>query len=164
MEILSLTSFAFKNDEMIPAKYTCDGDHPISPPLSIRGVPEEAKSLVLIMEDPDIPNVFKKSNGIEAFDHWMLFNIPPETQEIPEGATVGTSGLNSAGKVGYTSPCPPPQYEPSEHRYVFSLYALGEMLHFANPPTARELRDAISLPPVDGPLAEAKLVGRYSRK
>ncbi len=102
---LTFTSSAFLHNEKIPAKYTCDENRKLSPPLSISGVPEGAKSLVLIMDDPDIPNVFKESRGIEAFDHWTLFNIPPETQEIVEGTVVGIQGVNSAGNTEYTGPC-----------------------------------------------------------
>ena len=118
---LTLTSSAFKNGEVIPAKYTCDGGRLLSPPLSISSVPEVAKSLVIIMDDPDIPKAVQESRGIEAFDHWVLFNIPPETREISEGGTAGTAGLNSAGNSGYTGPCPPPEYEPSEQLYIFKL-------------------------------------------
>ena len=140
-------------------KYTCDGDQ-ISPPLSISGVPEGTRSLVLIMDDPDIPDVFKKSTGIDAFDHWVLYNIPPEIKEIHGGTTVGLVGLNGAGKMTYAGPCPPPQYEPREHRYIFSLYALSETLSFASTPTAEEVRVA-QKPYL---LGETKLIGRYSRK
>lgn len=157
---MQLSSSAFEDGGMIPAKYTCDGDRELSPPLAIRGVPEGTKSLVLIMDDPDIPEVFKKSRGIDSFDHWTLFNIPPETREIPEGAAVGAAGLNSAGNTRYTGPCPPPEYEPSEHRYIFVLYALSGMLQFDEPPTKRQVLDALA-PMV---LAKAELTGRYSRK
>jgi hypothetical protein len=159
----SLTSLAFENGGTIPAKYTCDGERQLSPPLSISGVPVEAKSLVLIMDDPDIPDAVKKSLGIEVFDHWTAFNISSQTQEIPEGAaadTVGTSGLNSAGREGYTGPCPPPEYEPSEHRYIFMLYALSSELHFDTAPTKQQVLDALA-PRL---LAQTELIGRYSRK
>jgi len=163
MKIMSttftLTSPAFENNGKMPAKYTCDGEVELSPPLSIGGVPEGTKSLALIMDDHDIPEVVKKSRGIEVFDHWVLFNIPPETREILEGITVGTEGLNSAGTIGYTGPCPPPQYEPREHRYVFSLYALNGTLTFTEPPTAKQVRDALK----PFLIAETKLVGRYAR-
>lgn len=154
-----LTSPAFENGGTIPAKYTCDGDREMSPPLSIKGVPEGTKSLVLIMDDHDIPDIVKKSGAADAFDHWVLYDIPADTTEIPEGAASGREGLNSSGGVGYTGPCPPPQYEPREHRYVFTLYALSEMLAFAEPPTKQEVLDALA--PLL--LASAKLTGRYSR-
>lgn len=156
----TLASVAFENGGAIPAKYTCDGDPTLSPPLSIAGVPEKAQSLVLIMDDPDIPEVKKKEYGISAFDHWTLFNIPPETREIGEGETVGTPGATTRGDLRYTGPCPPPQYEPSEHRYVFKLYALSAPLTLSAGATKREVLDALA-PLV---LAETELIGRYSRK
>jgi phosphatidylethanolamine-binding protein (PEBP) family uncharacterized protein len=75
-ESLALTSSAFKNDGLIPEKYTCDGDATLNPELLISGTPEEAKSLVLIVEDPDVPKALKPDG---MFDHWVLFNIPPGT-------------------------------------------------------------------------------------
>jgi Raf kinase inhibitor-like YbhB/YbcL family protein len=158
MNTFALTSPAFENGGAIPKKYTCDGEG-ISPPLAINDTPEGTKSLVLIVGDPDIPNVFKESRGIEAFDHWVLFNIPPETREVPEGATTGTTGLNSAGEIEYAAPCPPPQYEPKEHRYIFLLYALSGALIFAETPTAGQVREALA--PLL--LTETKLIGCYSR-
>ena len=157
---MKLMSAAFENGGMIPAKYTCDGDKLLSPPLSISGVPEAAKSLVLIMDDPDIPEAVQKSRGIEAFDHWVLFNIPPEMREIPEGGTTGSAGLNGSGNSGYTGPCPPPEYEPSEHRYIFKLYALRAPLALRAGATKREVLSALA-PLLIG---ETELVGRYSRK
>lgn len=156
---LTLTSPAFEQNGMIPAKYTCDGERELSPPLAITGVPEKAKSLVLIMDDPDIPQEVKASRGIDVFDHWTVYNIPPETREVPEGATVGMPGLNGTGSEGYVGPCPPLQYEPREHRYVFKLYALSDTLNFDQPPTKRQVLDALA--PLL--LAEAELVGRYAR-
>lgn len=157
---LSFTSSAFENNGMIPAKYTCDGDRKLSPPLVIGGVPEGAKSLVLIMDDPDIPEVKKKEFGLEAFDHWILFNIPPETHEIPEGGTAGTAGVTTRREQCYTGPCPPPEYEPSEHRYIFKLYALDSMLALPAGATKVEVLTALA----SQLLAETELIGRYSRK
>lgn len=156
----TLSSPAFENNGIIPAKYTCDGDRTLSPPLSISDVPEVAKSLVLIMDDPDIPEVKKEEYGISTFDHWTLFNIPPETRSIAEGGTVGTPGATTGGELRYTGPCPPPEYEPSEHRYVFKLYALIAPLELPAGAKKEEVLDALA------PLliAETELVGRYSRK
>ena len=141
-------------------KYTCDGERRLSPPLSISGVPAKAKSLALIMDDPDIPQFAKDKLGIEVFDHWTLYNIPPETREIPEGASIGSAGLNTAGAEGYTGPCPPPEHEPSEHRYIFKLYALSGTLQFPIAPTKQQILDALA--PLT--LASAELIGCYSRK
>lgn len=157
---LRLSSPVFGNGEIIPAKYTCDGDRRLSPPLMISGVPDGAESLVLIMDDPDIPTTVREACGIEVFDHWVLFNIPADTKEIPEGTVVGTEGLNTAGNNGYTGPCPPTEYEPSEHRYIFKLYALDESLALLAGATKSEVLDALS----SHVMEEVELIGRYSRK
>ncbi|PIR83168.1 YbhB/YbcL family Raf kinase inhibitor-like protein [Candidatus Kaiserbacteria bacterium CG10_big_fil_rev_8_21_14_0_10_56_12] len=157
---LSLVTSAFENGGRISAKYTCDGDKRLSPPLSIRGVPEGAKSFVLIMDDPDIPEVKKKEYGIDSFDHWTLFNIPPETREIPEGGLHGcVTGVNTLGESHYTGPCPPPEYEPKEHRYFFKLYALRDTLSLSEGATKRQVLDALD-PLV---IEQAEYMGRYSR-
>jgi len=156
----TLTSPAFENNGMIPAKYTCDGNRELSPPLIISDVPEVAKSLVLIMDDPDIPEIVKQKIGLSAYDHWTLFNIPPETREIPEGGTAGTLGVTTGGDLRYTGPCPPPEHEPSEHRYIFKLYALIAPLELPEGAKKEQVLDALA--PLL--LAETELIGRYSRK
>ncbi|MBI4088188.1 YbhB/YbcL family Raf kinase inhibitor-like protein [Candidatus Kaiserbacteria bacterium] len=153
---LTLTSPTFENGSSVPNRFTCDGDN-TSPPLSWSGVPEGTRSLVLIMDDPDVPKVLKP-DGI--FDHWTLFNIPPGTREIPEGGSVGVPGANGAGKKAYTGPCPPPQYEPSEHRYFFRLYALDTML----PLQAGASKDEVLAAMQGHVIAQAELMGRYKRK
>ena len=153
---LTLTSAAFADGGTIPAKYTCDGDPKLSPPLSFGGVPEGAKSLVLIMDDPDVPKALRP-DGV--FDHWVLFNIPADTTTIAEDAVVGTPGSNSRGEARYTGPCPPPQYEPREHRYIFKLYALRAPLALSTGATKREVLDALA-PLV---IEEAELTGHYAR-
>jgi Raf kinase inhibitor-like YbhB/YbcL family protein len=153
---LSLTSSAFSEGASIPSKYTCDGQQQ-SPELSIAGVPTAAKSLALVMDDPDVPKQLK-SDGV--FDHWVLFNIPPDTTAIAEGGTVGTAGANGSGKNAYTGPCPPPQYEPSEHRYIFTLYALDDVL-----PLQAGASKADVLQAMQGHIiAQAQLTGRYRRQ
>jgi len=155
---MTLTSSAFENGGMIPAKYTCDGDRTINPPLEISGVPETVKSLVLIMDDPDVPKVLH-ANGV--FDHWVVFNMPADTKMIPEGGPVpGIAGANGAKTNAYTGPCPPPQYEPSEHRYIFKLYALSAVLALSAGATKEEVLDALA----SVKLEETELIGRYSRK
>ncbi len=154
---LMLTSPAFENNGKIPSQFTCDAKDPLSPALSISGVPDGTKSLALIMDDPDVPKALKP-DGV--FDHWILFNIPPATSEIPEGGTMGTVGANGAGKNQYAGPCPPPQYEPSEHRYLFKLYALDTTLSLGTGASKAEVLKA-----VEGHiLAQAELVGRYKRQ
>src|SRR3954464_10439040 len=91
------------------------------PPLSWRNVPDGTKSLAITMYDPDVPKQVKKEGY---FDHWAIFNIPATTTSLIASSTVGTLGNNGSGKAAYTGPCPPPQYEPKEHRYIFTLYAL----------------------------------------
>ena len=163
-----LTSPAFADGATIPSQYTCDGERGLSPTLAITGMPENARSLTLIMDDPDVPKSLR-ADGV--FDHWVLFNIPPDTMRIPEGATsdyddlrgeavaFGTPGANSAGRNAYTGPCPPPQYEPSEHRYFFRLYALDTTLSLQEGATRTEVEQAM-----EGHVIEtAELMGRYRR-
>jgi Raf kinase inhibitor-like YbhB/YbcL family protein len=94
------------------------------------------------------------------FDHWVLFNIPPTTTEMAEGAGVGVSGVNGAGKNEYTGPCPPKQYEPSEHRYFFKLYALDVELQLAVGATKSAVEAAMN----GHILGEAQLMGKYKKK
>jgi Raf kinase inhibitor-like YbhB/YbcL family protein len=149
-------STAFADGARIPTKYTCDAESPVSPPLSIRNLPEGTKSMALIMDDPDIPESVKQARGIEVFDHWVVYNITRDIIEIAEGVAPGTEGNNSTGATGYRGPCPPDR----EHRYFFKVYALDTTLNFIKAPTRKELEDAIS-PHV---LASAKYMGRYERE
>ncbi|GIW69038.1 MAG: hypothetical protein KatS3mg100_532 [Candidatus Parcubacteria bacterium] len=147
MSELSLTSPTFSNGGVIPKTYTCDGED-ICPPLRISGVPENAKALALIMDDPDAP--------VGVWDHWVVFNIPPDVEEIPEGTEPsGVSGRNSWGREGYDGPCPPDR----EHRYFFRLYALDEPLALSSGSTKEEVLRAME----GHILAQAELMGRYDR-
>ncbi|HET8581039.1 MAG TPA: YbhB/YbcL family Raf kinase inhibitor-like protein [Candidatus Paceibacterota bacterium] len=153
----SLTSDAFPDGGMIPAAYTCDGEG-ASVPLAVSGIPEGTQSLALIMDDPDIPEAVKDAQGIAVYDHWVRYGITPEDGAIEAGD--GGEGQNSAGTIGYAPPCPPAQYEPKEHRYVFTLYALAAPLAFEIPPTKQDL-----LARMDGDIiATTSLVGMYARK
>lgn len=152
----SLTSPVFKDGGMIPSTYTCDDQRSLSPPLSVSGIPEGTKSLALIMEDPDVPKALIPEG---VFVHWVVYNIPPRG-DIPQGAQIGTPGANNMDNLAYTGPCPPPEYEPSTHRYIFTLYALSEELSFPKAPTAADLRAAVA----GKTLGAATLVGKYSRK
>ena len=109
------------------------------------------------MDDPDVPKQLRP-DGV--FDHWTLFNIPASMSEIPEGGSVGIAGANGAGKNAYTGPCPPPQYEPSEHRYVFTLYALDRMLDLKAGATKQEVKAAMQ----GHILEQTQLIGKYKRK
>jgi len=143
-----LSSPAFDEGGIIPVRYTCDGGD-INPPLAITGAPPGTKSLALIVDDPDAPA------GV--WDHLILYNIPPQTNEILEGAlpTDAIIGTNSWGRNDYGGPCPPDR----EHRYVFTLYALDTEL--ALPP---ESGKAEVLQAMEGhELARTQLVGRYDR-
>lgn len=158
MSTLTLTSPAFSHNESIPSLYTCDGKN-IPPPLSLSGVPTGTKSLVLIMEDPDIPQAVKDSMHIAMFDHFVLFNIPSTTTELSENLTgVGVLGNNTRGP-GYTGPCPPTQYEPREHRYIFSLTALDTTLDLPEGAS----KDAVQKASAGHILETAVLIGRYKR-
>ena len=152
---MHLTSSAFQNGQSIPSKYTCDGEN-VSPQLAFADVPKNAKSLVLIMDDPDIPDFVKEKFGIEEFDHWILFNIDSRAVEIAEGQYLGTQGNNSRGESEYTGPCPPDR----EHRYFFKLYALDTMLNLKEGATKAEVEDALS----GHIIVKTELIGKYKRR
>ena len=157
---LDLTSPSFKNGQSIPSQYTCERHRNTNPPLEITGTPAKAVSLTILMDDPDVPKTLKP-DGI--FDHFVLFNIPPATTAIPETNDPqqypGVVGANGAGQKQYTGPCPPKEYEPSEHRYVFRVYALDTMLNLQGGATKTEVLQAM-----EGHTLEwAELVGKYQK-
>ena len=155
---LTLTSTAFANNTSIPSKYTCDaGNNPPSPPLSITGAPEGTKTLALIVYDPDVPKQLLPSGE---FVHWVVFNIPGSVTEITEGAQVGTTGANGAGKNVFAGPCPPPQYQPNEHRYFFTLFALDASLSLKAGASKDEVLKAMQ----GHILAQTQLLGKYKKK
>jgi len=145
---MKITSSAFQEGGNIPSKFTCDGSD-TSPPLQITSVPVEAKTLVLVADDPDAPG--------RLFTHWLVWNIPPQTNSIAEGsAPKGVQGTNDFGKSGYGGPCPPP----GTHRYSFKVFALDREL---------ELRSGAKRSQVDAAMkchviAQGELMGRYARK
>ena len=145
---MKVTSSAFQQGGNIPPEFTCDsGD--TSPPLQIADVPSGAKSLVLIVDDPDAPS------GL--FTHWIVWNIPPQTNSIAEGsAPKGVHGTNDFGKSGYGGPCPPS----GTHRYYFKIFALDRELDLP-PGTKRSQLDAALKGHV---VAQGELMGRYARK
>jgi Raf kinase inhibitor-like YbhB/YbcL family protein len=145
---MKITSSAFQEGGNIPPKFTCDGSD-TSPPLQITGVPSEAKSLVLIADDPDAPS------GL--FTHWLIWNIPPQTNSISEGsAPKGVHGTNDFGKPNYKGPCPPP----GTHRYSFKIYALDRELDLRGGAKRSQLDAAMK----GHVVAQGVLVGRYARK
>ncbi len=149
-----LTSPVFKHNTSIPPKYTCDGSN-VSPPLEISDVPVNAKSLALIMDDPDIPDFVKQKFGIQVWDHWIVFNIPPTKTKIAEGENPGTKGKGTYPHLNYGGPCPPDR----EHRYFFKLYALDARLDLPEGSDKKQLEAAMK-----GHIIEqCELVGRYER-
>lgn len=155
MKTLKITSPAFEDGFSIPSKYTCDGEG-ISPPLEISGVPEAAKSLALIVEDPDIPDSAKQALGTDIFDHWVKWNIPATTTEIKEGMEpAGVSGKGGSGQLTYVAPCPPDK----EHRYFFKFYALDSKINLPEGSSKQELEKVMA----DHIIASGELMGRYNR-
>jgi Raf kinase inhibitor-like YbhB/YbcL family protein len=150
---MELLSPAFEEGQRIPALFTRDGDN-ISPPLQWRGVPDSAKTLALIMEDPDAPN------GL--FTHWIIYNLPATLpgldHEVPAGGHYGggaLQGINDYGGVGYGGPQPPGH---EEHRYILRLLALDERLPLGPEADREELLGIMSGHIID----EAQLTGRYA--
>ena len=145
---MKITSSAFQEGGNLPSKFTCDGAD-ISPPLQITGAPSEAKSLVLIADDPDAPS------GL--FTHWLVWNLPPQTNSIAEGsAPNGVHGTNDFGKPGYKGPCPPP----GTHRYSFKIFALDRELDLRSGAKRRQVDAAMK----GHVIAQGELMGRYARK
>jgi Raf kinase inhibitor-like YbhB/YbcL family protein len=149
---MKITSTAFKTQGIIPSRYTCEGDE-INPPLHFSDIPQEAKSLVLIMDDPDVPKSLK-ADGM--WDHWVLFNILPSVQKIEENTTpLCKSGMTTSGHTRYVGPCPPDR----EHRYFFKLYALDIMLNLPSGSTKKEVEKAMN----SHILAQCELIGLYEK-
>jgi Raf kinase inhibitor-like YbhB/YbcL family protein len=150
---MKLTSVAFADQGKIPSKYTCDGQN-ISPPLEIHDVPEGTKSLVLIMDDPDVPRHIRREG---VWDHWIVFNIPITISQIHEGQNpAGILGKNTRGEIKYGGPCPPDK----EHRYYFKLYALDIFLDLKEGVTKFEVEQAMK----EHIINQTQLMGRYERK
>lgn len=153
---MKITSPAFEEGWTIPSSFTCDGEN-ISPALDFSGVPENTKSLALIVEDPDVP-MRLRSDGL--WVHWVLWNIDPSVRgidenRVPAGAMVGVgTGEGNRGKYG--GPCPPDR----EHRYFFRLYALDAMFDL---PVDTGM-DGLKRVMAGHILVEAMLMGRYERK
>ncbi|MDI3484247.1 MAG: hypothetical protein PWQ74_834 [Methanobacteriaceae archaeon] len=152
--MLKIRSTAFNDGERIPKKYTCDGED-ISPPLIWEDIPEGTVTLALISDDPDAPS--------KTWTHWLIFNIPPELNGLPEGVEkVGElengiiQGFNDFGRIGYGGPCPPF----GVHRYFFKLYALDSSLDLEPGTSKEELLEAM-----EGHIIEkTQMIGLYSRE
>jgi Raf kinase inhibitor-like YbhB/YbcL family protein len=145
-KVMNISSTAFENEGMIPEKYTCDGRN-MSPPLDIKDIPEEAKCLVLIVDDPDAPK------GI--WVHWLVWNIPV-THHLKENLVHGIEGMNDFHQHHYGGPCPPS----GTHRYFFKVYALDALIELSADAKKKELEEAIS----DHIIGFGELIGLYARK
>ncbi len=152
MEI-KITSSAFEEGGLIPAKYTCDGAD-VSPPLQWDAVPEGTKSVALICDDPDAP--------MGTWMHWVLFNLPSDAKELAENIPAeetlpngAKQGVNDFGRIGYGGPCPPG----GTHRYFFKIYALDTEVGLEAGADKRQLLKAM-----EGHILEqGQLVGKYKR-
>ncbi len=149
VEALRLSSPAFEQNRPIPSEYTCDGSD-VNPALAIAGVPPGAKSLALIVDDPDAPS------GM--WVHWVLWNISPDTAEIREHAVPAGAqeGINDFRKRAYGGPCPPS----GTHRYFFKLYALDSVLDPGRSANKAALERAMK----GHIIAQTELIGLYARK
>ena len=147
---LILESSAFKNGKQIPKKYGYKNSN-INPPLTIKGIPQNAKSLVLIMDDPDAMGAVGK-----IWVHWVIWNIEPKTKEIKEDSipTGSIEGTTDFGSIGYGGPAPPDK----EHTYIFKLYALDSKLNLAKGASKTDVEKSMK----NHILAETKLTGKYA--
>lgn len=153
---LTLESAAFADGAEIPLRHTCEGQD-ISPPLSWSGVPAGTRSLTLIVDDPDAPDpAAPKMTWV----HWLLYDLPPDTQGLPAGVAnfpAGTRhGVNDWQRTAYGGPCPPV----GRHRYFFKLYALDIVLSDLGHPDKAQLEAALR----GHVLAEATLIGTYRKQ
>jgi hypothetical protein len=150
---LTLSTTAFANGAVIPARHTCEGADE-SPALQWSGAPDGARSFAMIVEDPDAP--------VGAWIHWLLWDIPASTQALPQGfeaGSTGVSGRNDFGRRGYGGPCPPRGHGP--HRYFFHLFAVDQAsLGLAEGSNRKALDNALA----GHVLAKADYMGRYERK
>lgn len=155
--MLTLKSSAFSEGQVIPTKYTCDGED-ISPPLEWDGIPDSTRSLVLIVDDPDAPDPKAPTT---VFVHWIVYDIAPDISSLPEGASAGNlpaptqEGTNDWRRNSYGGPCPPR----GRHRYFFKLYALDTMLGNIKKPTKAGVEAAMQ----GHIIAQSQLIGLYQR-
>ena len=154
MEMI-ITSSAFAHNGKIPKHVTCEGQD-VSPPLLWSGIPAGAKSLVLIVDDPDAPD---PAAPRMTWVHWLLYNLPADCTGLPEAVKIlpeGTlEGLNDWKRTGYGGPCPPI----GRHRYFYKLYALDVVLPELQKPDKRRLEQAMQ----GHIMAEAQLLGTYQK-
>lgn len=148
MSDFELTSPAFDHEGLIPRKYTCQGED-VNPELHIQGTPEDAQTLVLIMDDPDAP--------MGTWVHWVVYNIDPAISQIPEKSVPPSAvqGRNNWRRNTYGGPCPPS----GTHRYYFKLYALDIVLNLPIKSNKKVVVAAMK----GHILAEAVLMGKYKK-
>lgn len=142
---IKVFSNAFESNGTIPTKYTCKGKN-VNPPLEFQGIPEEAESLVLIVDDPDAPT--------GTFTHWLVWNIEP-VAKIEEDSIPGIEGRNDFRKVEYDGPCPPS----GTHRYFFRVYALDRQFELKAGAGRKELENEM----IGHIIAEGELMGKSSK-
>lgn len=143
---MRISSPEFGNNEVIPPKFTCEGDD-INPRLDFEDVPDNTKSLVLIVKDPDVPK--------KTWIHWVLYDMPI-TNAIEEDSVPAKQGSNDFDRKGYGGPCPPT----GTHRYYFELYALDDMLNLPEGKTCDQVEKAMQ-----GHIIEkAELIGVYKKQ
>ena len=150
---IDFISSAFTNNGVIPKQYSCDGIN-TSPPLLWSGIPDDTKSLALILDDPDAP--------AGTWVHWIIFNMPPNLKGLQEGVLPlkdfshdTKQGLNDFKKIGYGGPCPPS----GTHRYFFKLYALDTKISLEGGATKKDLENSMK----GHVIAQAELIGKYKR-
>jgi len=155
---LTLTSASFQHGGAIPVRHTCEGDD-LSPPLAWSGVPGNAQSLVLLVDDPDAPD---PKSPTMTWVHWILYNLPPQVHQLADGIAAedlpaGTlQGQNDWRRTGYGGPCPPI----GRHRYFHKLFALDARLADLGNPTRATLETAMR----GHVLAQAELMAWYQRR
>ena len=142
---MKINSPDFKNNELIPKKFTCDGED-VSPGLVIESIPQQAKSLALVVDDPDAP--------MGTWVHWVVYDMPLSSR-IEQNSIPGKQGINDFGRRNYGGPCPPS----GTHRYFFKVYALDAMLNLKEGLSKKELERFLQ----GHILEKTELVGLYKR-
>jgi Raf kinase inhibitor-like YbhB/YbcL family protein len=142
---MKVSSPSFKHNGFIPSKYTCDGKN-VNPSLNLEGVPDNAESLVLIVDDPDAP--------MGTWVHWVVWNIPV-TEKIDENSVPGTEGVSTSGDHSYSGPCPPS----GTHRYFFKIYALDTKLDIGENSRKENVENAME----GHVVGKGEMIGLYKR-
>ena len=145
-KLIKVTSMAFAENELIPVRFTCDGEN-VSPPLYFGNIPPEAVSLAIIVDDPDAPG--------GTFVHWLAWNIPV-THHLKENVMIGSAGMNDFKQLDYGGPCPPS----GTHRYFFKVYALDTLLDLESDTDKKVVEQALH----DHVIAYGELMGLYKKE